>query len=350
MKIVLYDNLVKFHQEILQKVGLDDFSNNSVTTGLCETSLRGVDSHGVRLLPHYVNSALHGRKNPKPVFNFNKTFPAIGHLDADNAFGHAAGMTAIDYCMDMAEQAGVGIVAVSNSSHPGAMASMALKAARKGYMAFAFTHADSLVLSYNGKRPYFGTNPVCFAAPRVDKDPYCLDMATSITPWNRILVHKNENKPLPEGIAVDHDGSPTTDPDAAAAVMPTGEYKGYGLASMVEILCGIYTGMDFGRSIPSMYKAPIDQPRRLGQFYMVIRTDGAISKDFFMERMQEMTKQVRLEPGMNGESVLLPGDKEIYESEKRMLNGIPIDNATADSFEVLSKKYNIPINIVKSDN
>jgi len=350
MKIVLYDNLVKFHQEILQKVGLDDFSNNSVTTGLCETSLRGVDSHGVRLLPHYVNSALHGRKNPKPVFNFNKTFPAIGHLDADNAFGHAAGMIAIDYCMDMAEQAGVGIVAVSNSSHPGAMASMALKAARKGYMAFAFTHADSLVLSYNGKRPYFGTNPVCFAAPRVDKDPYCLDMATSITPWNRILVHKNENKPLPEGIAVDHDGIPTTDPDAAAAVMPTGEYKGYGLASMVEILCGIYTGMDFGRSIPSMYKAPIDQPRRLGQFYMVIRTDGAISKDFFMERMQEMTKQVRLEPGMNGESVILPGDKEIYEADKRMLNGIPIDNVTEDSFEALSKKYNVPINIINSDN
>jgi len=259
-------------------------------------------------------------------------------------------MIAIDYCMDMADQAGVGIVAVSNSSHPGAMASMALKAARKGYMAFAFTHADSLVLSYNGKRPYFGTNPVCFAVPRVDKDPYCLDMATSIVPWNRILVHKNENKPLPEGIAVDHDGSPTTDPDAAAAVMPTGEYKGYGLASMVEILCGIYTGMAFGRSIPSMYKAPIDQPRRLGQFYMVIRTDGVISKDFFIERMQEMTKQVRQEPGMNGESVMMPGDKEIYEAEKRMLNGIPIDNVTADSFEALSKEYNVPINIVNIGN
>ena len=343
MKIVLYDNLVKFHQEILQKVGLDDFSNNSVTTGLCETSLRGVDSHGVRLLPHYVNSALHGRKNPKPVFNFNKTFPAIGHLDADNAFGHAAGMIAIDYCMDMAKQAGVGIVAVSNSSHPGAMASMALKAARKGYMAFAFTHADSLVLSYNGKRPYFGTNPVCFAAPRVDKDPYCLDMATSITAWNRILVHKNENKPLPEGIAVDHDGIPTTDPDAAAAVMPTGEYKGYGLASMVEILCGIYTGMQFGRAIPAMYKAPIDQPRHLGQFYMVIRVDGVIDANSFLLKMQEMTNEVRVEPAIDGEQVMLPGDPEMHTAEKRMRDGVPLDDATVEAFIKISKEYDIPL-------
>jgi len=346
MRLVKYSNLVEFHKELLNKVGLDNFSNNSVTTGLCETSLRGVDSHGVRLLPHYVNSALNGRKNPKPIFDFKQVFPAIGHLDADNGFGHAAGMLAIDYGMQMAENEGVGVVAVSNSSHPGAMASMALKAARKGYMSFAFTHADSLVLSYNATRPYFGTNPICFAAPRLDKDPYCLDMATSITAWNRILVHKNENKPLPDGIAVDSKGYATSDPHAAAAVLPTGEYKGYGLASMVEVLCGIYTGMDFGRSIASMYKAPIDQPRGLGQFYIVMRTDGIISKDFFIERMQEMTQEVRLEPGMNGESVMLPGDKEIYEAEKRMISGVPIDDITADAFKKLSVEYSVPIDIL----
>ena len=345
-----YKELVSFSQQLLKIAGLDKYSLDAVTKGLCETSLRGVDSHGIRLLPHYFNSAISGRKNPKPQFRINKNFPSIAHLDADNAFGHAAGMKAIDIAIEMAKVQGIGTVAVSNSSHPGAMASMALKAARKGYIAFAFTHADALILSHGGTRPYFGTNPICFAAPREEQEPYCLDMATSIVPWNRVLLNRNSSKPLEPGIAADEYGNSTTDPHKAAAVMPTGSYKGYGLSSMVEVLCGVYTGMAFGRSIPAMFTTQMTEQRKLGQFYMVMRTDGVISQDFFVERMQEMTRQVRLEPGMNGESVILPGDKEIYEAEKRMLNGIPIDNVTEDSFEALSKKYNVPINIINSDN
>ena len=117
-------------------------------------------------MDHYVNSALKGRKNPKPKYKIFKPFPAIAVLNADNAFGHAAGMKAIDLCMKIANLYGVGVVAVKNSSHPGALASMALKAARQKYIAFAFTHADSLMLSHNGKKPYFGTNPICFSCPR----------------------------------------------------------------------------------------------------------------------------------------------------------------------------------------
>ncbi|SVC71360.1 uncharacterized protein METZ01_LOCUS324214, partial [marine metagenome] len=179
--------MVHFHREILTKIGLDQETMEAVTLGLCETSLRGVDSHGIRLLPHYVRSALSGRKNPKPNYTFTRKFPTIGLLDADNTFGHAAGMKAIDYCIEVAEEFGIGVVGVCNSSHPGAMASFALKAARQGYIAFAFTHADALTLSHNGKRPYFGTNPVCVAVPREEEEPYCLDMATSMISWNKLL-------------------------------------------------------------------------------------------------------------------------------------------------------------------
>ncbi len=346
MKKIMYKDLVSFVHSALKIAGLDSYSLDAVTTGLCETSLRGVDSHGVRLLPHYVNSAISGRKNPNPNYLFEKTFPSIGHLDADDAFGHAAGMKAIDYAMEMAESQGVGIVAVSNSSHPGAMASMALKAARKGYLAFAYTHADALILSHGGVRPYFGTNPICLAAPRQEKDPYCLDMATSIAPWNRVLIHRNSDTPLDAGVAVDQFGKSTIDPHKAAAVMPTGTYKGYGLASMVDILCGVYTGMAFGRAIPAMYKAKMTEQRKLGQFYMVMRIDGAISSEQFIESMQQMTNEVRSEPAIPGESVMLPGDKEIINSEKRLKGGVPLDNTTVTSFQSLSKKYNIELRLI----
>jgi len=346
MKKIQYKEMVDFHYAILERIGLDKYSCEAVTTGLCETSLRGVDSHGVRLLPHYVNSAISGRKNPKPNYKFNKTFPSVAHLDADNAFGHAAGMKAIDYGIEMAETQGIGVVAVSNSSHPGAMASMALKAARKGYAAFAFTHADALVLSHNGTRPYFGTNPICLAVPRIENDPYCLDMASSIIPWNRVLIHRNSKQQLQEGVAADANGNLTIEPDDATCLVPTGSYKGYGIASMVEVLCGIYTGMAFGRSIPSMYKAPMNETRNLGQFYMVMRVDGVIDAKSFISRMQQMTEEVRMEPSIPGESVMLPGDKEINEAKIRMSNGVPIDEVTTSAFLDLSKKYNVPLKLM----
>lgn len=341
MKKILYENLVQFTHKILIEVGLDEFSTESVKTGLCETSLRGVDSHGVRLLPHYVNSALSGRKNPKPKFKISKTFPSIASLDADNAFGHAAGMKSIDVAMEMAEIQGMGIVAVSNSSHPGAMASMALKAARKGFIAFAFTHADALVLSHNGKRPYFGTNPICIAVPREEKEPYCLDMASSIVSWNKILLKKNSKGALLPGIAADSNGEITIDSAEATCLIPTGEYKGFGIASMVDILCGVYTGMQFGRSIPSMYKAPMDKPRSLGQFYMVMRADGVVNKKAFLTSMQDMSNQVRSEPSVEGKEVMMPGDPEIKTSKIRMKEGVPLDDETLNSFIQLSDKYNL---------
>ena len=151
-KRINHKKLKLFVLEVLKKAGLDVYSRRSVATGLYEASVRGVDSHGVRLLSHYVNSALKGRKNPKPNYKFKRPFPALGVLNADNAFGHAAGIKAIDICMKIANKLGVGIVAVKNSSHPGALASMTLRAARKNYIAFAFTHADSLMLSHNGKK------------------------------------------------------------------------------------------------------------------------------------------------------------------------------------------------------
>jgi ureidoglycolate dehydrogenase (NAD+) len=343
---ILYEKLLDFHQIILKKVGLDKYSANAVSIGLCETSLRGIDSHGVRLLPFYVDSALSGRKNPKPDFKFKKTFPAIGHLNADDAFGHAAGMKAIDYGMEMANEVGLGAVAVSNSSHPGAMASMALKAARKGYIAFAFTHADSLLLSHGGVRPYFGTNPICMAVPRVEDEPYCIDMAPTFIPWNRVKMHRNEDLPLPNNRVADESGDLTNDPHKARCLIPIGTYKGYALSSMVEVLCGVYTGMAFGRHIPVMFEAPMEEPRKLGQFYMVMKTNGVIGENHFLERMQQMTDEVRNEPNIPDETVMLPGDPQTKEAKKRLKDGIPLDTTTLAAFKEMAEKHDAPLELI----
>jgi len=151
---------------------------------------------------------------------------------------------------------------------------------------------------------------------------------------------------LEEEVAADSEGRPTNDPHRAASLLPTGTYKGYGIASMIEILCGVYTGMAFGRAIPAMYKAPMDQPRNLGQFYMVMRVDGVIDANEFIDRMQQMTDEVRVEPAIEGESVYLPGDIEIIEAEKRMEEGVPLDEATVAGFRELSERFGVPLKLI----
>ena len=129
MKKIHFDKIYKFHKSVLRKAGLDEETCDAVSFGLCETSLRGVDSHEIRLLPHYTRSALFGRKNPRPNYRFHQVFPAFAHLYADNTFGHAAGMKAIDLAIPLAQEFGIGAISVSNSSYPGAMASFAFRAA-----------------------------------------------------------------------------------------------------------------------------------------------------------------------------------------------------------------------------
>ena len=328
MKKIFYKDLLIFTKKVLISAGLDLFSANSVATGLCETSLRGVDSHGIRLLKHYYDCSMQGRKNPKPNFKFHQKFSSLGVLDADNAFGHSAGMKAIDLCIKMAKKHGVGIVAVQNSSHSGAMASMALKASRKGYAAFAFTHADALMLAHHSKEKYFGTNPICFSCPRDSEEPFCLDMATSMISWNKLLIYRKENRELELNWAADKSGKSITNPHKSSSLMSAGSYKGFGLASVVEILCGVYTGMPFGPQLLPMFTTPLNIKRTLGQFYIVFRIDACISKNEFKKRIKILSDEIRKLKPKKGQKVYVPNDIQIMNSKKRLKNGIPLETST----------------------
>jgi LDH2 family malate/lactate/ureidoglycolate dehydrogenase len=346
MYFIQYKDLLTFTEKILKKVGLDYFSNKAVSLGLCEASLRGVDSHGIRLLDHYVSSSLSGRKNPKPNIKIFSKFPASVTIDADNAFGHSAGFKAVDEGIKSAKKYGISQVNVFNSSHPGALASMTLRAARRGFIAFAFTHADSLMLSYQGVRPFFGTNPISFAAPRVEEEPYCLDMATSLISWNKLKKFREEGVELEENIAADSKGIATNDPFQASQLFPIGKYKGFGLASMIDILCGVNTGMNFARSIPSMFEYDMNLPRKLGQSYIIMRTDLTVSKKQFKKSLQDLTDLIRNEPSQRGNKVLCPNDPEIACSKERLKKGIPLEEAVLKDLQRLSQDLEVNLNLI----
>ena len=344
-KKIQFKDLINFSYNVLKKVNLNEFSAKSVSDSLCITSLRGVDSHGIRLLEHYVNSSLLGRKNPQPKFKFYKNFSSIGVLDADNGFGHAAGKKAIEYGIKMANKNGIGLISVINSSHCGSLASIALDAAFQGYICMAFTHADSLILPTNAIKPFLGTNPICFVAPRKDEEPYCLDMSSSKISWNKLLNFKSNNKKLPNDVAANIMGSSTTNPNNAKSLLPFGDYKGYGMASMIEILCGIYSGMNYANQIPAMFTTSLKKTRKLSQMYILIRTDGVISKTNFLKRMKNFSKMTRNQKAKKNKKVLMPNDPEIQTSIKRLKEGIPLDLSTYRSLQKLENDFHVKLTI-----
>lgn len=339
---ISYSDLVAFTKSLLIKVGLKSSGADILTQCLCETSLRGVDSHGIRLLPHYVNFTKTGQINLHANMSHHRKYPVFSHIDGDGGFAQIAGFKAVDYAILTAKKYGIGSVTVSNSSHPGAMASYTLRAARKGYICFGFANADSLIVSPGAKRAYFGTNPLSVAAPRKDLAPFCLDMAPSMITWNKVKSYIEQGKKLPENLVVDKEGKNTIISENAVALRGVGEYKGYALASMIEVITSILTGMPFGINIKKMFDRDNVKPRKLAQTYIVMRNDICISSDEFLSSLKKMSEELYKEVDQEGENtIFLPGDKEIREEYERTLYGIPIDKYTESSLAALADEYKV---------
>jgi len=340
-------DLQEFTQKVLEARGARSDIAFHVAEGLTQTSLRGVDSHGIRLLPHYLNALKGGRINPDPQYKFEQTAPAVGRLDGDHTYGHAAGSEGMKHAVELADEAGIGAVAVYNSTHFGAAAYYAFQAAEKGFIGFSFTHADGLIQSYNGKRTFFGTNPICMVVPCEGEEPFCLDMATSRVTWNKILHYRESGQKIPPDWGVDAEGKPTEDPNEVVALQPIGDYKGYGLAMMVDIFCGMFSGMPFGRHINPMYSNPIHEKRFLGHFYMAFKMDSFGGRNYLMERMKQMITEVRNEPAVQPDQpVMAPGDPEKIAAAERSRTGIPIPGYLWESFTSYSNELNIPLRSV----
>jgi len=315
----------RFIFQVLKNEGVHPMAAEYVADGLVHASLRGVDSHGIRLLPHYLKALKAGRINPCPDYKFSRTSPSTGILDADDAYGHAAGMEAVKKVVGIAKETGLGAVAVKRSSHFGVASYFALEISRYDMIGMSFTHADSLIVPTASKQRYLGNNPICFTAPCEGEEPICLDMATSTITFNKVLQLREEERQAPNGSGADKNGIETNDPRKIVSLLPVGGYKGYGLSLMVEVLCALLTGMPFGPYIPRMYDAPIEEKRNLGHFFAAIRIDAFSDLDVFKGRIKKMVNELRDQTPCDPDvPVQVAGDPEKRICEERQKTGIPI--------------------------
>ncbi len=326
-------------ESVFRSQGVAESSIDAVCTSLIQTSLRGVDSHGVHLFPHYTRAINSERISSDPQLEVENTSASTGVLDAKDAFGHYAGKVAIQHAMKQAWESGMFAVNVRNSTHFGAAAYFALQAAEEGLIGMSFTNADALVKASGSTKAFFGTNPICFCAPLANEDPFCLDMATSLVSWNKIKNYRVENESIPEHWAYDGEGSSVSDPHDARSLSPAGDYKGFGLGMMVDIFCGILANGFISKDILAMYDSPIEAKRKVSHFFMVIDPSKFLPIEAFKENMQSMVDRIREMPQLADEQPMVPGDPEKRTKKERLVTGIPMPAVVFDEFVSISGEF-----------
>jgi len=322
-----HDRLKDICYKLLISVGIEDEIAIEVTDCLIQTSLRGVDSHGIRLLPHYIRVAKSGRINKKPNCSFTKTSPTTGIYNADHTYGHAAASFAIKEAINLAQNSGSGFVVVKNSTHFSASAYYALQASESDMIGLSCTNTSSMMVPTRGKRPYLGTNAITFSFPCEGESPICLDMATTQIAWNWVLKAREEKKKLKLAVGINHKGDPTDDPNEAIGLLPAGLHKGYGLGLVVEILCGILANQTYGPQVSSMFDGDLSNKRYLSHFVGAIKISNFIDIKLFKTLLKNMITELRNEPPIDiNMPILVAGDPEKISEKKRLKNGIPIEH------------------------
>jgi LDH2 family malate/lactate/ureidoglycolate dehydrogenase len=334
----------QFSRAVLLAAGADEATADAATRAMMHGSRLGVDSHGIRLLPHYVTAVTGGRVNGRPNLRYVSEGGAVATLDADNAHGARAAYAAMERATILAERMGIGAVAIRNTSHFGPAGAYSLAAAEDGFIGLTSCNSDSFVRLHDGAERFHGTNPLAVAVPLPGQRPWLFDMATSAIPYNRVQLHKSLGKPLPAETASDAEGHDTQDPEEVDMLAPLGGafgFKGAGLAGLAEILSAVLTGMKLSFDIAPMAGPDFSTPRGLGAFVLAIRPSAFVGQAVFESGMKRYVERLRTSRPVSGGRVLAPGDREWAEAERRVRDGIPVDPTTVDAFAALADRYGL---------
>ena len=296
-----------------------------VVDGLLEASLRGIDTHGVRLFPTYLAELDGGRARARPELRWSGE-RAARSLDAGGALGLVAGRVAADEAARLAQEHGVGAVSVRNSNHFGAASVYTLEMARRGVLGLSFTNSDALVAPHGGVRPVFGTNPISMAVRGAGDDLFCADFATSQVSYSKVKHHRAHGLPLEPGWVVEGDET---------ALKPLGGHKGQCLGMMVEILCALLAGMPLDHELSHLYAPPYDEPRQVAHLFVAFDVGAFRELGAFQGDLSRFLGLVRAEPAVPGARVVAPGDLEMETAAERRLHGIPLEEEEWVFFEGL---------------
>jgi LDH2 family malate/lactate/ureidoglycolate dehydrogenase len=336
-----------FSRQVFQNAGVDALSSDAATRAMLHGSIHGVDSHGIRLLAHYVKAFQGGRLNKRPKVTIIQERSGTAVLDADNAHGAVGAFAAIEHAIGNAKAAGIAAVAIQNTSHFGPAGAFSQAAADAGMIALVFGNSDSFVRLFDGAEPFHGTNPISVAVPSGQDDPWLLDMATSSVPFNRVELHRSLQRDLAKGVASDSDGRDTTDPFSAEMLAPVGGsdfgFKGAALGGVAEIFSAVLTGMKLSPDIAPMVGPDFLHAREMGAFVIVMDPVAFVAAPLIEAGMTRYLSLLRGSKPRAGQRVMAPGDREWARAAQRQVQGIPLDPVTVANFSQLAEDYKVKL-------
>jgi L-2-hydroxycarboxylate dehydrogenase (NAD+) len=351
------ERLHEFAARVLAGCGVPEGDARRAAEVLTTADLWGIDSHGVARLPAYFEMLTRGLVNPRPQLRVVRELPGTATLDGDNGLGLVVGPRANDLAMEKAEAVGAAWVSVRHSNHFGVAGYYPFQALSRDLIGWAMTNTPPLVSPLWGAERMLGTNPLAVAFPSAGASPVVIDLATSAISYGAVENAARRGERLPEGLMIDSEGRVSTRPedfDAGGALLPlggerhSGGHKGYCLAAMIDILCGVLSGANWGPFIPP-FPHYLKQPERsvgegLGHLFGAMRVDGFIEPDEFKSRVAEWVRVFRATrpaPGTGGP--LIPGDPERAAESRRGVEGVPVMPAVVEELRELSKRTGVPL-------
>ena len=311
-------------KKIFKKHELSGKHSEVCSKYLIKAELVGAKSHGLLRLKMYCDRIKKKLINPKPKIKIKKINSSISHINADNSIGFVSADIGVAQAIKNAKKTGIGLVAIKNSGHFGLSSFYAEQAVKKNLIVFCFTNAPPALAPHGAKKSLFGTNPICFGAP-TGKVPFILDASTSIINRGKIRRAKKLGKKIPYGVALNKSGKITTNASEAllGTQLPIAEFKGSGLAWMVDILSGVLTGSSHGGKT----KDPFDDftgPQNVGHLFITINPK-IFAGNNFMKEIKKNIKLVKKLPKAKGfSSILYPGERKNKAYKKNLNKDISI--------------------------
>ena len=283
----------------------------------------GRHNFGIERIAIHLKRLQAGVLNGMAVPRMEHLTGSLGRLDGDGGFGYAAAEIAMREAIAMARGSGIGAVGVKNSNFFGAGAYYVNMAAEAGMIGLALSNSFPKVAAHGGVKPVLGTNPFAFGAPRANGGHLLFDMATSALAGSTVREHIAAQKPLPEGLAIDGDGKPITDPAKVndGALLPFGGAKGFGLSLLVEVLAGVITGAGTGDGVASMY-TDFTRNGGNGHFMLALDISRFMPLDDYHARFEGLVAMLKA----SGGHVLLPGEVRWENWRDAVANGVEVDD------------------------
>lgn len=354
-----WDLIENFMVDAFKAVGVPEEDAKICADVLMESDRRGIESHGCnRFKPIYIDRINAGIQNPATEYEILKETPTTLVVDAHDGMGMVASKKAMDTIIEKAKTYGMGMAAIRNSTHYGIAGYWATMASDQGMIGITGTNARPSIAPTFGVENMLGTNPLTVAFPTDEEFPFCIDCATSITQRGKIEYYARNGKPTPAGMVIGRDGSAMTDSDeilvdltkGTAALAPLGGigeelggYKGYGYATVIEVLSAALQGGSYLKALTGMSSSGEKQPYHLGHFFMVIDPDAFLGQENFRKTCGDILRALRNSEKAPGEErIYTAGEKEYLVWLERKDKGVPVGESVQKELIEIRDAYNLP--------